>query len=540
MMEGELIAEDLAFARKASGLVRGLSMYDAFGMGLINILPLYAIWFMFMAGLGIFAHANLFIAVGITALTLGIASPIVWGVMAGSMPRGGGDYIYKSRIIHPIVGMAASMGMVLGQMYWNIYRATWITQPALQMLGQFMGWPGLVTFAESKWGTFLCSVLLFALAFCIVAFGMNIFRKVQKPIVALTIIATAVCFIPLLLTSKATFAANWNLAAAKYDSLDYASFIKAAEAASSAAFTGSWTWHDTIGAFTATFMLVVYAYIIAYVGGEVKRPDKSIMTANALGGLVTVALAFLFLFGAYHAAESRFLVSAAFNEFNGGVEGYNLPFDSGVMGLVFVASGFNRAIGATLALTWLVSTVAIFAVILLFVQRVIFAWGMDRMGPKWFTDITPRFATPMKGFLLVTIGSAVFSGAYILWLQSALAGLVAAGMMTVSVFLTTGISAIIFPFRKRVHSIWASSPFSNWKVLGVPVITIAGIVYLGYILIVLCFAFVAPETRDLTGKNLFVFVGIWAFGFAWYFCWRSQSKRQNIDVSMTFEELPPE
>ena len=396
------MAEELAFARKASGLTRGLSMYDAFGMGLINILPLYAIWFMFMAGLGIFAHANLFISVAITAVTLGIASPIVWGVMAGSMPRSGGDYVYNSRIIHPIVGMAASFGMVLGQMYWNIYMATWITDFFLVPLGQFMGWPGLVTFAETKWATFLFSVLLFVTAFCIVAFGMNIFKKVQKPIVIITLVTTTVCFIPLLLVSKATFAANWNAAAAKYDSLDYTSFIKAVEAASGAAFTGGWTWHDTIGAFTATFMLVVYAYIIAYVGGEIKRPDKSIMGANFLGGAVTVALAFLFLFGAYHAAESRFLISAAFNEFNGGVEGYNLPWSSGVMGLVFTASGFNRVVGAAMALTWLLSTVAIFAVILTFVQRVIFAWGMDRMGPKWFTDISPRYATPMKGFLFVT------------------------------------------------------------------------------------------------------------------------------------------
>ena len=22
--------------------------------------------------------------------------------------------------------------------------------------------------------------------------------------------------------------------------------------------------------------------------------------------------------------------------------------------------------------------------------RIIFAWGMDRMGPKWFTDVNPR------------------------------------------------------------------------------------------------------------------------------------------------------
>ena len=26
--------------------------------------------------------------------------------------------------------------------------------------------------------------------------------------------------------------------------------------------------------------------------------------------------------------------------------------------------------------------------------RILFAWGMDRMGPKWFTDINPRFASP--------------------------------------------------------------------------------------------------------------------------------------------------
>ncbi len=32
--------------------------------------------------------------------------------------------------------------------------------------------------------------------------------------------------------------------------------------------------------------------------------------------------------------------------------------------------------------------------------RIIFAWGMDRMGPKWFTDVNARFASPVKNYIL--------------------------------------------------------------------------------------------------------------------------------------------
>jgi len=316
--------------------------------------------------------------------------------------------------------------------------------------------------------------------------------------------------------------------------------MQAVVKAQGAPFPITWNWGDTIGAFTATFMLVIYAYVSAYVAGEVKRPTKALFTANWLGGMVTVGLALLCLFGLYHMAESKFLIAAAYNEFSGPVEGYNLPWSTSIMGLAFMGSGFNRVIGVMLPLTWLISTIAIFAVILTFVQRVLFAWGMDRMGPKFFTDISTRWGTPIKGFAFVAIVCGSFSGAYILWLQSALTGLVAAGMMTVSVFMVTAISATIFPFRKRARGIWVSSPYSRWRLLGVPVVTIAGIVYLAYVAILLYYAFVSEKTRDLTGKNLFIFVAIWVIGVLWYMFWRSRSRRQDINIDVAFKELPPE
>ena len=44
--------EELAYARKASGLVRGLSTFDAVSMGLMLILPIYEIWFGLQVGMG--------------------------------------------------------------------------------------------------------------------------------------------------------------------------------------------------------------------------------------------------------------------------------------------------------------------------------------------------------------------------------------------------------------------------------------------------------------------------------------------------------
>ena len=76
--------EQLAFARKASGLVRGLSMYDAFGIGIMTVQPIMGIWYMVLLGLGLFPGGNLLIAIGtrleapVTPLIL--AAPPRWRI----------------------------------------------------------------------------------------------------------------------------------------------------------------------------------------------------------------------------------------------------------------------------------------------------------------------------------------------------------------------------------------------------------------------------------------------------------------------------
>ena len=73
-----------------------------------------------------------------------------------------------------------------------------------------------------------------------------------------------------------------------------------------------------------------------------------------------------------------------------------------------------------------------------------------------------------------------------------------------------------------------------------PLLTIAGIVYLGYICVLLYFAFIDPATRDVTGKNMISFAVAWAVGIAWFLWWRRQNTKVGVDVGITYGQLPPD
>lgn len=536
------MTEELAFARKASGLVRGLSTYDAWSMGLLLILPMYEIWYGLQIGMGLFSGANLPIALIIVTVLFGLPAIFLWGVLSGSMPRSGGEYIYNSRILHPAVAMAASFGMLTGQLYWNIYEGSWFANPSLTILGQYLGWTGLVNFVSTKAGIVICAVVVWVLVFLIVGFGMSVYKHFQRPVVAATTVISAAFAIILIVTSKAHFIQHWNSAAARYHSLTYSQLPAAVAHASGAAVPHTWNWGDTIGAaFSTLYMFVIYAYAMAYVSGEVKRPDKAILKANAYAVLVPFAIGIVAFVGFSRMVNFNFLSSTAYNNLNGGVKGYNFPFSTSFMDLTFIASGFNRVVGVLLSLTWILTTLAMLCVIVVMLQRVLFAWGMDRMGPKFFSEISARFASPIKMYALVCGVSAVLEIAYVLWLTSAFAGLVAGGMLVVSVFAVTAISAILFPYRKRAKGIWDSSPYNTWRIAGVPIITIAGVVYLACICLIVYYGFLDPKTRDVTGKSLIEFVIIWACGVVWYLLWRRHGKRQVGDaMSLVYQELPPE
>ena len=83
--------------------MRGLSFWDAFGVGFMNQGLTPSIWVMISLGLGVYLGGNSIIATVLSVVLAGIGFPLVRGFWAARCPVRGGEYIYNSRD-HPPSG----------------------------------------------------------------------------------------------------------------------------------------------------------------------------------------------------------------------------------------------------------------------------------------------------------------------------------------------------------------------------------------------------------------------------------------------------
>ena len=530
--------EQLAFARKASGLVRGLSFFDAFLVGFMNQGILPNLWWVITLGVGIFFGANIIVAAILALVIVGFSFPLVWGILGGTMPRSGGEYIYNSRIIHPIVGLLESWGNAWVWIFWIYILAPWVVDIAMVGMADQMGWTRLSEFCTATWGRLLVFTVVNVAGFLTIAFGIKIMARVQKVVFAITTAGVVVMLIIMSMYSKADFVAKWDAMAAEHGSLTYDQVVPAVAAAVGSDLPTSWNWVDTLGLLVAATYLFAYAYCITYVSGEVKRPDKTIILAN----LTAIVIPGIFLlwtgFAMYHLLDFDFISATAYIDLEGGVEGYTFPFLPNVMGLTFVLVP-EAWLSVLLALAY--SLVCYWWVVLSYLAspRIMFAWGLDRMGPRWFSDVNPRWASPVKNYVAVLVISQILLTVYP-FVGEEMQGYTVTGLEWLTVYGTTAVAAILIPYRGRCRSIWEASPYKTWTFLGVPLVTWGGIVAVSYIALLFYFFIIRSELREITALSLVMYGVIYATGLVWYLYFRWQNKAKGVDLGVTYGELPPE
>ncbi len=111
-LEKEIQMSDVSlFVRKASGLVRAWSVFDAF---------IYATFSINLITLGLFIFSYCYYLGGslITGVVVGaiftVFEVIVYASLISAMPRAGGDYVWQSRILNRAVGFVLAVtGLVV-------------------------------------------------------------------------------------------------------------------------------------------------------------------------------------------------------------------------------------------------------------------------------------------------------------------------------------------------------------------------------------------------------------------------------------------
>jgi amino acid transporter len=556
------------FVRRASGLVREMDLKDiilwnsvAAGIGLGEVSFLVPYYLSLVPG------AN-FILGGVLALIGGLLIAACYAHFLSAMPRSGGEYVFLSRLTHPLIGFFFSFSMA---MLWVLAYAINMQYSAsifVPFVGNFIGGSANIpVFWTSTTGIFLVSFVMSFAALAVTIAGMRAYIRYQLVITAISAIAMILFVIVLFnIGSQNNFRTSFNNYAIPYyrdpfiftnpvtnqnttyqNIADPYQFIidRARDGNYQLPSSASFSFSQTLG------MMVIFGFagmlttatFSSFVAGEMKRADSGKrQLAGLWGGLVlNGVLAIALSIGLMAVVNPDFLGALGWANFNPTSGLFRLPTVLLTMPFSFfdwLAPSPIFGIIIDLALWLLALTWAIMDLIVL--SRLMFAWSFDRLLPSGITHVSDRFKTPTYAIGASWILGIVFGGLQFVPNYNIAALLSAAGWLVFTVFIAVGLTAIVFPFAKK--KLYETMPMKS-SVAGIPVLSIAGIlsvIFFGAMASVYIwgpdYAAAGGAWTNFTTYTLvfFYIVAIAIYAIAYYY-WHMK----GLDLSLAFKEIPP-
>ncbi|MEW5938245.1 MAG: hypothetical protein AB1750_01170, partial [Chloroflexota bacterium] len=167
------------FVRKATGLVRSWSVFDAF---------IYALFSINLITLGLYSFSQMYYFGGgmVPALVISAVfiffEVIVYAGLIAVMPRSGGDYVWQSRILGGAVGFILAVTgwwfilWLWVPLYGDMFRHI-VLVPLLAILGMK---DAAIWFAQPGTPLFVASLITLLIVTVYIALGMKTYARIQK------------------------------------------------------------------------------------------------------------------------------------------------------------------------------------------------------------------------------------------------------------------------------------------------------------------------------------------------------------------------
>jgi basic amino acid/polyamine antiporter, APA family len=541
--------ERTLFARKATGLVRGWAVRDAFIYAFfsINLITL---------GLYIFSYAvfipdgSLLWAVILSGAYL-VLQAITYASLIAAMPRAGGDYIWISRVLGGGVGFVlAACGWWFILWHWVPIYANILNVEVFVPLGAIVGADGWVSFfSDPTPGLFVSSLIVAIMASVVISLGMRTYARIQKICFYGGLIGLAFMFILLLVNSKADFISAFNSQSA--DVLGTSGNAYQATLTAGDVGTDAGSSVATFGAVKGVFLLIPFVLFFnlwsnwgATLYGEVRGASDFRKNVYAMGGaLIATTVLAVIMFLLFAKTFGWDFYNASNNGYWGTIYAYvdNAPLSAvfpypGLLASFLMGGAFWQFLLVGLLSLWFFGWVG---TVFLSSTRVVFASAFDRVLPEAAAKVT-RNGVPIVAIVLMLVPSIPISYFYA-YNSSFYDWTLAATEVIAITFAGSGIAAAILPWRKP--EIYNASPIARYKVAGVPLITIAA----GGFLVILGFAIYEWLNNSVYGVDFHLHRGsIWYMlalyggALAIYLLSRFYRRSQGIDMRMVHSEIPVE
>ncbi|MDP9235279.1 MAG: APC family permease [Actinomycetota bacterium] len=535
------------FLRKATGLVKGWSKFDAFlysfmSVNFVTLGLFFALSVLAFVPSGQVLPALLISGVFVTFLV------ITYAGLISVMPRAGGDYVWQSRVLGGgIAFVLAVTGWWFILWYWAPVYANILNVEVFQPLAAVFKLNGLSDFLATKNGLFTVAVITVLLAGFLVSLGMEGYAKVQKFCFYVGMAVLGVVLLIMLFGSQSGFHSAFNQEAANLFGTKgdvYSQTIKVAQTNNGGPIVPNLGFSPFFG---NTLLLVPFLcfWILwpnwgATLYGEVRGASdfKRVMSGMMWGLWVTVAVAAVFILLA-----SKFFGWQFFN-------GANLNYWAPIYGFgkstipiwpypPLLASFYfhNTLISALIVLAFATWFLGWAGTLFLSSTRVIFAAAFDRILPEKVAEVSEKRHVPVWALVLMLVPSIGVSALYA-YTSNFGTYILDATLVIAVTFLGTSIAAIVLPWRKK--SLYENSPIAKYKVAGIPLITFSGVLTAAFLLFNL-WKWFKDDLYGVNNKDSLIFMGsMYVLALVVYVVAKIYRKSQGIDLNSIYREIPVE
>jgi len=537
------------FVRKATGLVRSWSVFDAF---------VYAFFSINLITLGLYSFSQMYYFEGgmINALVISAIfiffEVIVYAGLIAVMPRSGGDYVWQSRILGGAVGFILAVTgwwfilWLWVPLYGDMFRHI-VLVPLLGILGAR---DTALWFAGDPNGAFTASILTLVIVSLFISLGMKTYAKIQKYSFYGGMLGLLIVIVLFLTGTPGSFKAGLESNAVSMFGAQpgiYDATVALGDAAGAITPLSG-------GTLVAVFLVLPYLVFFnlwpnwgATLYGEVRGATDFKRNIAGMGTAlgVTTLLGIVLLFAISKTVGWDFYVQAGGAWWNY-AWGYTdvapaLPvWPYPALLAAFLTS--NRIVQfivvALMSLWWFGWSGTVF----LSSTRVIFAAAFDRLLPEKVAEVDERTGTPIYALLLMVVPSVVIAYLFAYNIADFQTLTLCSTLVIAVTYLGTTIAAILLPYVKP--DLYKASPIAKYNVLGIPLITVAGVIFGGFLVFLLYQWIFDPNSLYGIGisntssviymLSMYVLAGVIYFGF------RAYRMRSGIDLDKVHAEIPVE
>ncbi len=533
------------FLRNATGLVKAWSTFDAF---------VYSFWSVNLITLGLYGMSFVYLVPDgqllAAILVFGVLTSflvVTYAMLVSVMPRTGGDYAWQSRVLGGGAGFVLSItGWWFTLFLWAPIYANILNVQFFLPLAYTLGWSGVASFFASTnhTGVFVSCLIVLAFVSVVVTLGMETYARIQKICFWIGLAGLVVVAGLLLFASQSDFQNAFNREATSL----FGAPANAYQATIDAGTKAGYAPHD-FGSFSFGPIFLVLPFLAFYLlwpnwgatlYGEVRgaKDIRKPFWSMFWGLWVTIALVALVMLLVVKTMGWQFYNAANASFWAGTAPVGTWPYPVMFAGWLVNNHAFQALLIIVMGLWFFGWAGTLF----LSSTRVIFAAAFDRVLPSWAANISAKRRVPYGSLILMIAPSIVVSAvwAYKPDFQNVFLDATAVLALT---FLATVAAAVILPWRRR--DLYEASPIAQYKVAGVPAITIVGVITGLFLLFMLYQWSFNPDNLygtsfQKTGNSVAYFVATYVVAIVIYVVAFYVRRRQGIDLNRIHHEIPVE